>query len=265
PKIGWVRFFKSRAIDGTIKNVTIRRQGIHWYVAFQVEVEMPAPIHPSTTWVGIDLGIATFAALSDGTLIPPANPLRRAEKKLARAQQRASRKVKFSRNWQKQQARIRAMHTRIAHMRHNFLHQHSTEISKNHAVICVEDLQVKQMSKSARGTIEDPGRHVAAKSGLNKAILDQGWGMFRRLLVYKQAWQGGQIIAVNPRYTSQRCPICDYVSAKNRVQQALFSCIACGYAYHADVVAARNILAAGRAERQNACAVPSAPARILAL
>jgi len=255
PKIGWVRFWKSRAIEGIIKNVTVSRSGKHWFVAFQVEMEMSDPMHPSDTWGGIDLGIATFAALSDGTLIPPLNALRTQESKLARAQHHLARKVKFSQNWKKQQARIRRIHIKIANCRHDFLHKHSTEISKNHAVIVVEDLQVAHMSKSAKGTLEEPGHNVKAKSGLNKAILDQGWGMFRRLLTYKQAWRGGEVIAVNPRYTSQRCAVCGHVSAKNRVQQVLFSCQTCGHSYHADVNAARNILALGQGERLNAYAL----------
>ncbi len=255
PKIGWVRFWKSRAIDGTIKNVTVSRNGKHWFVAFQVEMEIPNPVHPSDAWVGIDLGVATFAALSDGRLMPPLNALRTQEYKLARAQQKLAQKVKFSQNWQKQQARIRRIHTKIANCRHDFLHKHSTEISKNHAVIVIEDLQVRNMSRSAKGTMDEPGKNVAAKSGLNKAILDQGWGMYRTMLRYKQAWRGGEVIAVNPRYTSQRCAECGHVSAKNRVQQALFSCQACGYSYHADINAARNILALGQGERLNAYAL----------
>jgi len=254
PKIGWVRFWKSRPIDGTIKNVTVSRTGKHWFVAFQVEMDIPDPVHPADAWVGIDLGVATFAAFSDGTLIPPLNALRTNERKLARAQQTLARKVKFSRNWQKQKARINRLHTKIAHCRHDFLHQHSTQISKNHAVIVVEDLQVRNMSRSAKGTMDEPGKHVATKSGLNKAILDQGWGMFRRLLEYKQLWRGGEVITVSPRYTSQRCAACGYVSAKNRVQQALFSCQSCGHSYHADVNAAQNILALGQGERLNAYA-----------
>jgi IS605 OrfB family transposase len=99
-------------------------------------------------------------------------------------------------------------------------------------------------------------KHVAAKAGLNKAMLDQGWGMFRQMLEYKQAWRGGELLAVPPRYTSQECPQCGHVSMLNRPQQALFSCVACGYTYHADVVAAMNVLARGQRERLNACAHP---------
>ena len=133
------------------------------------------------------------------------------------------------------------------------MHQHSTTISQNHAVIVVEDLKVSNMSKSAKGTVDEPGKKVAQKSGLNKAILDQGWGMFRTMLEYKQLWRGGMVIAVPPAYTSQRCAECGHVSPENRVVQALFSCVACGHTDHADVNAARNILAAGLAESLNAC------------
>jgi len=253
PMIGWVEFWHSRPIDGTVKNVTVSRQGNHWVVALQVEMELADPVHPATAEVGIDLGIATFAAFSDGALHPPINAYRRVAKKKGRMQRRLAGMVKYSHNWKKQQRRIAQLDSRIANCRHDFLHQLSTATSKNHAVIVVEDLQVKHMSKSARGTVEEPGKQVAQKSGLNKAILDQGWGMFRRLLEYKQAWRGGAVIAVHPRYTSQRCPECGHVARENRVQQALFSCVACGYTYHADVVAAKNILALGHRERLNAC------------
>jgi putative transposase len=210
-------------------------------------------VHPATAAVGIDLGIATFAAFSDGTLHPPLNAYRRVAQKKARMQRRVAGMVKYSQNWKKQHRRIAQLDIRMANCRHDFLHQLSTQTSKNHAVIVLEDLQVQNMSRSAKGTVDEPGRNVAQKAGLNKAILDQGWGTFRRLLEYKQAWRGGMVIAVNPRYTSQTCPQCGQVNAKNRLQQALFSCVACGYTYHADIVAAKNILALGHRERLNAC------------
>lgn len=253
PMIGWVEFWESRPLAGTIKNVTISRQGQHWFVSFQVEMERDAPVHPATAEVGIDLGIATFAAFSDGALHSPINAYRRVAKKKARMQRRLAGMVQYSCNWKKQQRRLAQLDIRLANCRHDFLHQLSTETSKNHAVIVVENVQVKHMSKSARGTAEEPGRQVAQKSGLNKAILDQGWGMFRRLLEYKQQWRGGETIVVDPRYTSQTCPECGHVAKENRVQQALFSCVVCDYTYHADVVAARNILALGHRERLNAC------------
>jgi putative transposase len=253
PKIGWAEFWYSRVIEGTVKNVTVSRQGKHWFVALQVEMNVPDPIHPATTEIGIDLGIVTFAAFSDGRLYPPLNAYRRVERKKARMQRTLARMVQYSQNWKKQQQRIAKLDVRIANCRHDFLHKLSTETSNNHAVIVLEDLQVRHMSRSARGTVDEPGRHVAHKAGLNKAILDQGWGTFRRMLEYKQVWRGGEVIAVDPRYTSQTCPHCGHVSAQNRPQQALFSCAECGYSYHADVVAAINILAVGHTERLNAC------------
>lgn len=253
PKIGWVSFWKSRDIQGTIKNVTVSRRGEHWHVSFQVEMDAPEPQHPSTTAVGIDMGVATFAALSDGDLIEPLDSFRKHEARLAKEQRKLSLKTRFSNNWVKQKIKVNRVHEKIANVRHDFLHKHSTKISQNHAVVAVEDLQVSKMTRSAKGTIEEPGRHVAAKSGLNKAILDQGWGMFRILVEYKQVWRGGAVMAVAPQYTSQRCAECDHVSPENRPSQAVFSCVACGHRDHADVNAARNILAAGLAESLNAC------------
>jgi len=102
------------------------------------------------------------------------------------------------------------------------------------------------MSASARGTIEDPGRNVKAKSGLNKSILDQGWHEFKRQLKYKLFWQGGSLEEVDSRHTSQRCSCCGYTAKENRLSQADFKCIACEYEENADVNAARNILTAGQ-------------------
>jgi putative transposase len=255
PKLGWVEFWHSREIEGTVKNVTVSRQGKHWFVAFQVEMDLPEPVHAASAEVGIDLGIATFAAFSDGTLHPPLNAYRRVEKKKARMQRKLAGMVTYSQNWKKQQQRIAQLDIRIANCRYDFLHKLSTETSKNHAVIVLEDLQVRNLSRSAKGTVEKPGRNVAQKAGLNKAILDQGWGTFRRMLEFKQVWRGGEVIAVNPRYTSQTCPACGHVSKANRPQQALFSCQQCSYSYHADVVAAINILAVGHTERLNACSL----------
>jgi len=114
-------------------------------------------------------------------------------------------------------------------------------------MIVVEDLKIANMSRSARGTIENPGKQVKAKSGLNKSILDQGWGEFKRQLNYKLEWQGGTFVKVNPRYTSQRCSDCGFVSKDNRLSQSVFRCINCSHAEHADTNAAKNILAAGHA------------------
>ncbi len=156
-----------------------------------------------------------------------------------------SRKVKFSNNWKKAKARVQKIHTGIANARKDFLHKTTTTISQNHALVCIEDLQVQNMSRSAAGNSEAPGRNVKAKSGLNKAILDQGWFEFRRQLDYKLQWQGGILIAVPPQYTSQTCPACDHVSKDNRKTQAQFACVECGHEENADLVGAINILSRG--------------------
>ena len=114
-------------------------------------------------------------------------------------------------------------------------------------LLLLEDLKVTNMSKSAAGTVDTPGRNVKAKSGLNKSILDQGWGEFRRQLEYKQAWLGGDVLAINPRNTSRTCPACSHVFAENRKTQSKFECVECGYAENADINAAINILRAGHA------------------
>ena len=121
------------------------------------------------------------------------------------------------------------LHHHIANIRHDYLHKVTTSISKSHAMIACEDLKVANMSKSASGTVENKGRQVKAKSGLNKSILDQGWGMMVNMLEYKQQWHGGLLIKVNPRYTSQTCFECKYVAKDNRQTQAKFECVKCGH------------------------------------
>src|SRR6267378_2835226 len=205
PKLGWLRYRNSRAMLGVAKNIT----------------------------------------LSDGSHVAPLDSFRKHETRLRRYQRAMSRKVKFSHNWHKAKRRVQALHARIGHARRDYLHKATTTISQNHAMVCIEDLRVRNMSKSSRGSAETPGRNVRAKSGLNKAILDQGWFEFRRQLEYKLNWAGGRLVVVPPHHTSLTCPACDYVSARNRTSQAKFKCVQCGYENHADVVGALNVLARG--------------------
>ena len=247
PKLDWLRYRKSQVIQGNIKNITVSCKANKWYVSIQTEREVDQPIHPSVSMVGIDVGISLFATLSDGTMYQPANYLRLYATKLAKYQRRLSRQKKFSQNWKKQKHKITRLHQKIAHSRNDFLHKTSSNICKSHAMIVLEDLKIKNMSASAVGTLEIPGSNIAAKSGLNKSILDQGWGEFRRQLEYKQSWLGGDVIVINPKNTSRTCPACNHISALNRLSQAEFACVECGYSEHADVNAAVNILRAGHA------------------
>ncbi|MEA3477707.1 MAG: transposase [Bacteroidota bacterium] len=191
PKIGWIGFHKSCDISGKIKNITITNRGGKWYASIQVEQMIGIGKHASDSELGIDVGISSFAAFSDGTLIEGVNSFRKHEELLAREQRKLSRKKKGSENWKKQKQEISKLHHTIANVRSDFLHKLSTDISKNHAKVFVEGLQIRNMSSSASGSIEDPGRKVKAKSGLNKSILDQGWFEFRRQLDYKLFWRGG--------------------------------------------------------------------------
>ena len=255
PKLGWLRYRSSRAVLGTVKNVTVSQLCGRWFVSIQTEREVEPPI-PNGGAVGIDMGVARFATLSDGTFYAPLNSFKRHQDRLRKAQQAMSRKVKFSNNWKKEKSRIQKIHARIGHARRDFLHKTTTTISQNHAMVCIEDLQVRNMSRSAAGTTEAPGRNVRAKSGLNQSILDQGWFEFRRQLDYKLAWNGGWLIAVPPQNTSRTCPCCGHVSADNRQTQAQFLCVGCGFEENADVVGAINVLRAGHA--RFACEVSGA-------
>ncbi len=245
PKLGWLRYRNSRDVLGTVRSATVSRSGGKWFVSIQTEREVEQPIPEASSAVGIDMGIARFATLSDGTFYAPINSFKRHEARLRRAQQTLSRKVKFSNNWKKAKARVKGIHSSIGNCRRDYLHKATTTISQNHAMVCIEDLQVRNMSKSAAGSTENPGRNVRAKSGLNKSILDQGWFEFRRQLDYKLAWAGGWLVAVPPHNTSRTCPACEHIHAENRKTQAKFACVQCGYEENADVVGALNILARG--------------------
>jgi putative transposase len=260
PKIGWMRYRKSRDTEGTPKQITVSLSAGKWFASIQTEREVDAPVHPSQSAVGIDMGIACFAALSDGTMLTPLNSFRKHEKKLATMQRKLSRKTKFSANWHKQKAKVSRLHKKIANVRKDFLHKATTSIGKNHALVVMEDMKVKNMSRSVSGSLENPGRNVRAKSGLNKSILDQGWFEFRRQLAYKLAWSGGTLLAVAPQYTSQTCHVCGNVDKANRVSQAEFICTACGHSANADHNASLNILAAGQAVSACGAGKAQAPA-----
>lgn len=255
PKLGWLRYRNSRDVLGTVKSVTVSQSCGKWYVSIQTEREVEQPI-PQGGAVGIDMGVARFATLSDGTFYSPLSSFKRHETALRKAQQAMSHKTKFSSNWRRAKARVQRIHSRIGNARRDYLHKTSTAISKNHAMVCIEDLKVRNMSRSAAGTLDAPGRKVRVKSGLNKSILDQGWFEFRRQLDYKLAWKGGWLIAVPPQNTSRTCPCCGHVSADNRRTQVRFECVECGFEENADVVGAINVLRAGHA--RFACEVSGA-------
>jgi len=247
PKPGWLSYRNSRQVLGEVRNLTVLGQAGRWFVSIQTQRQVVDPVHSSQTAIGIDLGVTRFATLSDGSFIAPLNSFKKHRQRLANAQRAMARKRKFSNNWRKEKTKVQRIYVRIGNARRDFLHKTSTTISQNHAIVCLEDLRVLDMSRSAAGSADTPGRNVRAKSGLNRGILDQGWGEFRRQLEYNQAWRGGQVLAVPPRNTSRSCPICTHVSAHNRLNQTRFSCVNCGFEQNADVVGALNVLAAEHA------------------
>ena len=246
PKIGWVNFRKSQEITGKPKNVTVSKSGRHWFVSIQVEQEIGTPVHPSTSMVGIDMGVKRLLTLSNGEYVKPIKT-DKLTVKIKWLQRQLTRKVKFSSNWKKLKAKITALHTKIANSRHDRLHKISTQLSKSHAIIVLEDLIIRNMTKSAKGSIEQPGKMVKQKSGLNRVILNQGWGLFKEMLSYKQYWQGGEVVFIDPKHTSQTCPNpeCNHVHKDNRKTRVHFECVKCSYQNNADHVGALNILARG--------------------
>ena len=243
PKAGWVRFRWSRAVPPGAKSyrVTLDRAG-RWHLAFAA---VPAPVlAPGNGQVaGIDRGVAVSAALSTGEMLSAPiltawerKRLCRLERKLARARRGSNRRTRVRLGI----ARLRARET---DRRKDWAEKTSTDIARRFDVIRVEDLQISNMTRSAKGTRENPGRNVRQKAGLNRGILRSGWGLLVRRLQDKAP---GRVEKIKPHYTSQRCSACGQVDGKSRESQAVFRCTACGYACHADVNAARNI-AAGHA------------------
>ena len=243
PKAGWVRFRWSRAVPPGAKSYRVTRDRAgRWHVAFAAVPEpVPAPGNGRT--VGIDRGVAVSAALSTGQMLhAPALTaqerirLRRMQRTLARARRGSNRRGRAKHAI----ARLRARET---DRRRDWAEKTSTDIARRFGVIRVEDLQIGNMTRSAKGTRENPGRNVRAKAGLNRGILGSGWGLLVRRLQDKAP---GRVEKISPAFTSQRCSACGQVDRDSRQSQAVFRCTACGFACHADVNAARNI-AAGHA------------------
>jgi putative transposase len=243
PKAGWVRFRWSRALPPGVKSyrVMMDRAG-RWHVAFAAIPE-PIPAPGNGQAVGIDRGVAVSAALSTGELLhAPALTarerirLRRMQRTLARAQRGSNRRGRVKHAI----ARLRARET---DRRTDWAEKVSTDIARRFDVIRVEDLKIGNMTRSAKGTQDTPGRNVRAKAGLNRGILGSGWGLLVRRLQDKAP---GRVEKINPALTSQRCSACGQVDRDSRESQAVFRCTACGFAGHADVNAAINI-AAGHA------------------
>lgn len=238
PKVGWVRFRWSRAVPGGAKSyrITLDTAG-RWHVAFAAA---PAPIPAPGTGeiVGVDRGVTVAAALSTGELLTVPGLRDTEVKRLLRLQRKLARAKRGSNRRKRVKAAIARLKAREVDRRKDWVEKTSTALARRFDLIRIEDLKIRNMTMSARGTVEEPGRNVRQKAGLNRGILANGWGQLAARLEHKAT---GRIEKINPRYTSQTCNACGNVARENRESQAVFSCVACGYQANADVNAARNI------------------------
>jgi putative transposase len=244
PKVGWVRFRRSRAVPTGVKSYRITRDRAgRWHVAF---AHIPDPIAGPAdgSVVGVDRGVAVSAALSTGELLHAPSLKPGEQIRVRRLQQRLARTKRDSNRRQRTKLAIATLKAREVDRRRDWVEKTTSDLAHRFDTIRVEDLDVRAMSRSARGTLEQPGVRVAQKRGLNRAIRCQAWGGLVARLDHKGA---SRIERVPAAYTSQRCSACGHVAPENRKSQAVFECVACSAGpCNADVNAARNI-AAGRA------------------
>ncbi|MEU4537913.1 transposase [Streptosporangium sp. NPDC023825] len=250
--IGHVRVHRHRAVRGTLKTIGVKREGPRWYVILSCD-DVPAEALPATgASVGIDLGVASLITTSTGEHLTNPRHLSASAERLAAAQRDLARKKRGSTRRRKAVARVTALHGTVRRQRLDGAHKAALALVRDYDVIACEDLRIANMTRSASGTLQAPGTNVAAKSGLNRSILDAGWGVFLTILSHKAESAGRELIAVNPANTSRICARCGHCAKENRPTQAGFHCQRCAHVAHADVNAATNILRAGLALRQAA-------------
>ncbi|MEW2138509.1 transposase [Streptomyces sp. NPDC005409] len=258
PKLGWLRFRLSRAIGGTVRNATVCRDGNGWPISFGVHTGRMPDVPNGRLACGVDFGVAASAFVSTETtprLMAPtltANEKRRLEA----LEQRKARQItyakkhnggKYSRRLRMTIAQIAKLTTRQANRRRDFTHKLTTDLTKNHGLIGIEDLRVKNMTASAKGTAEAPGKNVRAKAGLNRSVLDNTPGERRRQLEYKARMYGSVLVAVPPFHTSQTCAACGQIDPESRKGCGrLFACTRCGHEDDADHNASVEIEARAR-------------------
>jgi putative transposase len=248
PKLGNIKFIHHRKLIGKIKSANISLKAGKFFISFLTEEEKILPLRPLEieNAIGIDMGMEKSIAISNGKYFHlNVEKIKGIEKRVEKIQRKMAKREKFSKRWHYFQKITSRLHSEIADIRRDFLHQKSRELAENQSIVCMEDLRVKNMTKSASGTLENPGKNVAQKSGLNRGILRQGWGMFRTMLEYKCKKFGTTLELVNPRNTSRKCRMCGHTSIENRQSQENFLCVECGHNENADIHAAKNILRIG--------------------
>jgi putative transposase len=261
PKVGWVRFRLSRPLGGTVRNATASVDALGWHISFGVATGARPAAPNGLPGCGVDFGVACSAYVSDEPsprLLPP-TLTEGEQRRLLGLERRKARQVRwakrhngnrYSHRLHRTIAQIAALKARQARRRLDFTHKLTTDLAKSHGWIAIEDLWVRSMTKSAKGTVARPGRNVRQKSGLNRAILDNAPYERRRQLAYKTPRFGSELRLVPPAFTSQTCSACGHRDPGSRPGCGrVFACTACGHQVHADLNAACNIqrIAAGRA------------------
>jgi len=249
PKLGRIEAVVHRPLLGKPKTCTITRDIDEWYVSIACEVvrdpdALPPPV-PVGAPVGIDRGVVNL--LMDSNARPTANARYddQTRVQVARAQRSAAKKKKGGKNRKKANKVVSRLRRKARRQRDAVLHRESLHYAKNHSVVVIEKLNLPNMTRSASGTVEEPGTNVAQKRGLNRSILGAGLGKFGTYLKYKAKDHGSTVVEVPAAYTSQTCSSCGHVAAESRKTQSEFECVACGYCLHADVNAAKVILSRG--------------------
>ncbi|GHE42007.1 transposase [Streptosporangium violaceochromogenes] len=251
PKVGVVRLRLHRTLPGTVTGARLLREADGWHIVFRANWEQPDPApHPGPS-VGIDRGIAAPLALSDGTMIghgpwlrpKEAERLLRLERRSARQRRTRQRGEPASKRLRRTYDAIAGLRARAARRRADWQHKTTRTLAGTYGLIGVEDLNIAAMTRSAKGTVEAPGRNVAQKAGLNRSIQGEAWGQLVEQLTYKTAERGGAVVRVPAPHTSQRCHACGFITPGSRESQARFACKnpQCGWGGNADVNAARNI------------------------
>ena len=251
--IGHVKVNQHRPVAGTVKTISVKREGVRWFVVLSCD-DVPAEPLPATgAVVGVDMGVASFLTTSDGVHVQNPRHLAASADRLATAQQVVERRKRRSNRQRKARARVSVIHRKVARQRLDHAHKTALDLVRGYDVIAVEALQIRNMVRRAKPKPDPdtPGVFLpnggSAKTGLNKSISDAGWGVFLSILHAKAESAGRLVIEVNPANTSRTCPQCGHCSGDNRRTQALFRCVACGYPAHAAINGAVNILRAGLA------------------
>ena len=236
PKIGWVKLRLTRPLAGSIREATVSRTALGWQVSIGCLIDGDVPDIGGA--VGIDRGVTVPLMLSDGTSYSLPASMSDLDRRIRKAQRIASRRKRGSVRYAKAQRRVAALAARQARIRKHWAHEATTQIARRYGTVVVERLRTKNMTASASGTIAEPGRNVAQKRGLNRAILNVGWHQIETMLLYK----AHRLVKVNPAFSSQTCASCGTVDSRSRKNQAAFVCTSCGHKDNADRNAAVVIL-----------------------